>query len=112
MDLKMKDDEREENLVKKEGVSIKPVTPVELHEYNTVNASCLTRLSYDNLQIKEEKNFESEEGCVKEGKKRILGKQGDRSIAEEHDRSIAMVVGQQLHRKLSGRDILESLEVE
>ncbi|PKY52957.1 hypothetical protein RhiirA4_470898 [Rhizophagus irregularis] len=80
-----KDDEREENLVKKEGVSIKPVTPVELHECNTVNASCLTRLSCDNLQIKEEKNSESDEGCVKEGKKRILGKQGDRSIAEEHD---------------------------
>ncbi|PKB94782.1 hypothetical protein RhiirA5_437713 [Rhizophagus irregularis] len=77
-----KDDEREENLVKKEGVSIKPVTP---HECNTVNASCLTRLSCDNLQIKEEKNSESDEGCVKEGKKRILGKQGDRSIAEEHD---------------------------
>lgn len=56
VDLEMKDDEREENLVKKEGVSIKPVTPVELHEYNsTVNASCSTRLSCDNLQIKEEK---------------------------------------------------------
>ncbi|CAB4431298.1 unnamed protein product [Rhizophagus irregularis] len=65
MDLKTKDDEREENLVKKEGVSIKPVTPVELHECNTVNASCLTRLSCDNLQIKEEKNSESDEGCVK-----------------------------------------------
>lgn len=63
--------------------SIKQVTPVEIHEYNTVNASCSIRL-LSNPHLKKE---EANEDCVKEGKKRIISKQGDRSKVEEGEES-------------------------
>ncbi|CAG8659883.1 7831_t:CDS:10 [Rhizophagus irregularis] len=48
----------------------KQVTLVEIYEYNTVNASCSTRLSPNPFAIEE-----SDEECIKEGKKRTIGKQ-------------------------------------
>lgn len=48
--------------------TMKQVTPVEIHEYNTVNASCSTRL------LPNQKKKKSDKDCIKEGKKRIIGK--------------------------------------
>jgi hypothetical protein len=45
-----------------------------------VNASCSTRLSTNPFAIEE-----SDEECIKEGKKRTIGKQGDRSKVEDEE---------------------------
>lgn len=45
-----------------------------------MNASCSTRLSPNPFAIEE-----SDEECIKEGKKRTIGKQGDRSKVEDEE---------------------------
>ncbi|CAB4432831.1 unnamed protein product [Rhizophagus irregularis] len=73
--------------------STKPVTPIELHEYETVNASCSKRLPPGEKIPKYKRTgtnpfaveSSSDEEDIKECKKRVIGKQGDRSKAEEEE---------------------------
>ncbi|PKK71660.1 hypothetical protein RhiirC2_778144, partial [Rhizophagus irregularis] len=73
--------------------STKPVTPIELHEYETVNASCSKRLPPGEKLPKYKRTgtnpfaveSSSDEEDIKEGKKRVIGKQEDRSKAEEEE---------------------------
>ncbi|CAB4379609.1 unnamed protein product [Rhizophagus irregularis] len=69
------------------------MTPVEMHEYNNVNASCSKRLTLGKKSIYPfvlsntnpfvVSSSEGEE--IKEGKKRIMGKQGERSEPEKEE---------------------------
>ncbi|UZO22609.1 uncharacterized protein OCT59_014969 [Rhizophagus irregularis] len=69
------------------------MTPVEMHEYNNVNASCSKRLTpgkksiypfvLSNTNPFVVSSSEGEE--IKEGKKRIMGKQGERSESEKEE---------------------------
>ncbi|PKY32666.1 hypothetical protein RhiirB3_451024 [Rhizophagus irregularis] len=69
------------------------MTPVEMHEYNNVNASCSKRLTpgkksiypfvLSNTNPFVVSSSEGEE--IKEGKKRIMGKQGERSEPEKEE---------------------------
>ncbi|RGB26864.1 hypothetical protein C1646_799883 [Rhizophagus diaphanus] len=77
---KLLDEVKAEHAAQVENKSIKPVTPVEMHEYNTVNASCSKRLTPEEKVVSS-----SDEEEIKEGKKRVIGKQGDRSKANEEE---------------------------
>ncbi|CAG8733805.1 18200_t:CDS:2 [Rhizophagus irregularis] len=43
--MKLLEEAKAAHAAKVENKSIKPVTPVEMHEYETVNASCVKRLT-------------------------------------------------------------------
>ncbi|CAG8720358.1 20847_t:CDS:2, partial [Rhizophagus irregularis] len=64
--------------------SIKTVTPIEMYEYNTVE-----KFDRKYKRTGEVPNpfavSSSDEEDIKEGKKRVMGKQGDRSKAEEEE---------------------------
>ncbi|CAG8451787.1 22700_t:CDS:2 [Rhizophagus irregularis] len=65
--------------------STNPVTPIELHEYETTAAwgkiPKYKRTGTNPFAVESS----SDEEDIKEGKKRVIGKQGDRSKAEEEE---------------------------